>query len=125
MSARRVGRLLRSKFQAFFFFSFSVKISPKIEIEKSNTVIPATLASSKVIILFSEMLKFSKHFFFPEEKIKSDAILGNYVICPNGIPKINKLFYKHASKWPRYFGIWKSTDFLEFLIGSFFFSFFF
>jgi hypothetical protein len=64
MSARRVGgRLLRSKFQAFFF-SFTVKISPKREIEKSNTVVPATWASSTLIILYSEMLKFSKQFFF-------------------------------------------------------------
>jgi hypothetical protein len=69
MSARRVGRLLGSKFQALFF-SFTGKISPKREIEKPNTVVPANWASSTLIILFSEMLKFSKHFFLFRRKNK-------------------------------------------------------
>jgi len=61
-----------------------------------------TWASSTLLILFSEMLSFQKIFFprncFSEGKLRIWWSIWLYIICQNGIPKINNYLtiYVHS-----------------------------
>jgi hypothetical protein len=69
-------------------------------------IYPGTLVALIVIILFSELLKFSKKNSSNSKKLVKENIESSRIfLCQNKMFKINKLFNKHVLKLPRYYSI--------------------
>jgi hypothetical protein len=61
------------------------------------------LASSTLILVFVELLEFSKNGFFKGWNfVKEDLNLQDFLFFGNEYFKLNELLNRHVLKWPRY-----------------------